>query len=313
MSNVFEDIIKQQGLIILDGALATELEARGANLNHSLWSAKLLMENPELIKQVQLDYLKAGANIISTATYQASFEGFEKHGYTRTETTQLMKMSVLIAEAARRDFQMSYGKNINQVILIAASIGPYGASLADGSEYHGQYGVTIGDLIEFHKDRLAVLVNTNADILAFETIPCLDEAMAIKKLISLYPTKKAWVSFSCQDGQRLSSGELFADAVKLLQDANEVIGIGVNCTAPRHIESLVQIAKPITNKTIMVYPNKGETYDPITKSWETKLNNNNHFINDARKWLAAGAFAIGGCCRTSPEDIKQLEALIKTR
>lgn len=312
MSNSFEKIIKEQGIIILDGALATELEARGANLNHSLWSAKLLKEDPDLIKQVQLDYLEVGANVITTATYQASFEGFEKQGYTRKATIDLMEMSVLIAEAARKEFLLSNGKGIKRIILVAASIGPYGASLADGSEYHGNYGVTLDDLINFHADRLAVLANTNADILAFETIPCLDEAKAIKKLLTLYPNKKAWVSFSCQDGQRLSSGEFFADAVRLLDDSNEVIGIGVNCTAPIYVESLVQIAKSITDKIIMAYPNKGESYDPISKSWETRLNDDNHFINDAKKWFAAGALAIGGCCRTNPKDIKQLAALKKT-
>ena len=308
--SAFGHIIKKQGFVILDGALATELEARGANLNHLLWSAKLLTEDPSMIRQVHLDYLNAGANVITTASYQASFIGFEKQGYSSEDAIELMKLSVNLAIEARDIFLFENRNKNSQVPIIAASLGPYGAALADGSEYTGYDDVSISTLRSFHAERLNVMLDTEADILAFETIPCLNEAMAIKELLHQYPSKKAWISFSCKDGLHLCSGALFEDAVKLLYDSNEVIGIGVNCTAPQHIESLINVAVPLTQQLILVYPNKGEEYDPIQKKWEVSAKSNPDFIENAKVWIGAGANAIGGCCRTSPTEIQQLNGLI---
>lgn len=309
MTSLFDNIIQQQGFIILDGALATELEARGANLNHALWSAKLLNENPELIKEVHLDYLMAGANIVTTASYQASFIGFENQGYTKEKAIDLLKLSVQLALEARELFMSNQNKISVSTPLIAASLGPYGAALADGSEYTGYQNISIATLMGFHKERLALIQQTDADIIAFETIPCVDEAIAIKNLLADHPGKKAWISFSCKDEKHLCSGELFEDAIKILKDSEEVIGVGVNCTAPQYIESLIKIAKQNTQKTIMVYPNKGEIYNAVDKVWEP-LNGCMHDFNSyAKLWLAAGAKAIGGCCRTSPADIGRLNEL----
>jgi homocysteine S-methyltransferase len=311
MISHFDSIINQQGFVILDGALATELEARGANLNHALWSAKLLAGNPSLIKQVHEHYLQVGANVISTASYQASFLGFEKQGYTHQEAIHFLQYSVQLAMEARDHYLLQLNNPLTIKPLIAASIGPYGAALADGSEYTGYKNVTVNELISFHQERLNILANTEADILAFETIPCLDEAIAIKELLNKHPLQQAWISFSCKDEIHLSSGELFEEAVKILEDSEQVIGIGVNCTAPEFILSLIQIAKPITSKTILVYPNKGEVYNPIDKVWETAKSGCIDFQHNATLWLNAGAKAIGGCCRTSPLEIQGLAELIK--
>ncbi len=310
MTSPFHQIIKEQGLVILDGALATELEARGANLNHALWSAKLLAENPALIQKVHEHYLQVGANVISTASYQASFLGFEKQGYTKQEAIHFLQNSVQLAIDARDQYVKQFTNPLSIKPLVAASIGPYGAALADGSEYTGYKNVSVKTLMEFHEERLVVLSNTQADILAFETIPCIEEALAIKELLKLHPQKQAWISFSCKDGSHLSSGELFEDAIKLLEDADQIIGVGVNCTPPACILSLIQIAKPITSKVILVYPNKGETYNAIDKVWEHVDGCKLTFFENATMWLEAGAKAIGGCCRTSPADIKQLSELI---
>jgi len=307
MNSFFDHIIEKQGCVILDGALATELEKRGANLNHTLWSAKLLIENPALIKQVHLDYLHAGAAIITTASYQASFEGFAKEGYSKKETEQLINLSVTLAREAIDEFLNTTPSAQSQAPLVAASIGPYGAALADGAEYRGNYNVSIEKLIEFHKDRLALLVKSNADILAFETIPCLEEAFAIKELLKRYPQSQAWVSFSCKDEAHLCSGALFSEAVELLKDSPNIIGVGVNCTAPQYIEALIKIAVAITHQYIIVYPNKGETYNSNTKTWEPTDNCHLSFVDNAQIWKAAGAKVIGGCCRTNPEDILQLK------
>ena len=309
MTSLFDSIIQEQGLVILDGALATELEARGANLNHALWSAKLLNENPELIKEVHLDYLMAGANIVTTASYQASFIGFEKQGYTKEQAIALLKLSVELAVQARDTYLTNSSTKQLLKPLIAASLGPYGAALADGSEYTGYQNISVELLMEFHQERLQLIQETPTDIVAFETIPCIDEAFAIKKLLAKYPSKKAWVSFSCKDEKHLCSGELFEDAIKLLNDSNEIMGVGVNCTAPQFIESLIQIAKVNTDKLILVYPNKGETYNAVDKVWEP-INGCLHDFNSyAKLWLAAGAKAIGGCCRTNPADINRLTEL----
>lgn len=189
MSDPFIRIIQQQGLVILDGALATELEARGANLNHALWSAKLLKEDPSLIQKVHEYYLQVGANVISTASYQASFLGFEKQGYSREEAIRLLEKSVQLALDARENFLQELGLHLPIKPLIAASIGPYGAALADGSEYTGYKNVTVDELMNFYEDRIHVLSNTKADLLAFEMVPCIEEAIAIKikeKYIILY-------------------------------------------------------------------------------------------------------------------------------
>jgi homocysteine S-methyltransferase len=307
MGNIFEPFIREKGFVVLDGAMATELESRGADLNHTLWSAKLLKENPALIKQVHYDYLIAGADVITTASYQASFEGFASNGYTADEAIELMKLSVQLAFDAREEAMKVLPQK--QKPIIAASVGPYGASLADGSEYRGNYGISIADLKSFHRKRMKVLIETGADILACETIPCLDEAIALKELLTEFPGVQAWISFSCKDESHLSSGELFADAAQLLAQSAAVIAVGVNCTAPQYITSLVKTAALNTDKYILVYPNKGEVYDAVSKCWLPAADAHSHFIDDVKNWFTAGAKIIGGCCRTTPADIKQLEHL----
>jgi len=307
MKNIFDNFIQKKGLVVLDGAMATELEARGANLNHSLWSAKLLNENPGLIKQVHYDYLTAGADVITTASYQASFEGFAKHGYTTEEAVGLMQLSVQLAFDAREEAMKAFPGR--EKPLVAASVGPYGASLADGSEYRGNYGVGIEDLKTFHRRRMQVLVETGADVLACETIPCIDEAVALQELLAEFPGVQAWISFSCKDESHLSSGEDFAEAVKLLNQSAQVVAVGVNCTAPQRIASLVKIAAANTGKYILVYPNKGEVWDAVNKCWLPANTGDTHFYDGAKSWYLAGAEIIGGCCKTTPEDIKQLQQL----
>ncbi|QEC77982.1 homocysteine S-methyltransferase [Mucilaginibacter ginsenosidivorax] len=307
MKNIFDNFIQSRGFVVLDGAMATELEARGANLNHSLWSAKLLNEDPELIKQVHYDYLVAGADVITTASYQASFEGFAKHGYTHDEAIALMQLSVQLAFEARDEFMKEFPHR--EKPIVAASVGPYGASLADGSEYRGNYGVSIQDLKTFHRRRMQVLIETNADVLACETIPCIDEAVALLELLTEFPGVQAWISFSCKDAVRLSSGEDFAEALKLLNQSTQVVAVGVNCTAPQYIEALVKIAAENTGKHILVYPNKGEVWDAANKCWLPASTGDTHFYNGAKSWYLAGAKIIGGCCKTTPEDIRQLQQL----
>lgn len=301
--------IQKNAVLILDGAMATELEKRGADLNHALWSAKLLIENPNLIKQVHRDYILAGANIITSASYQASFEGFAQQGMSEQTAIRLMQLSISLALEAR-DEAMAANPAIKIAPLVAASIGPYGASLANGSEYTGNYEVGINELIEFHSKRFAVFAETGADLLACETIPSIEEALALIAALKAYPTLKAWISFSCKDDSHVCSGSSFEACVAIANSSPQVIAVGVNCTDPKFIESLVTIARQHTEKHIVVYPNKGETWDALHKCWIPGGAHTN-FVDAAKKWYQAGARLIGGCCQTSPDDILQLSKALK--
>jgi homocysteine S-methyltransferase len=218
-----------------------------------------------------------------------------------------MQLSVELAFQARADAMKAMPRK--EKPLVAASIGPYGAFLADGSEYRGNYGISIQELKSFHRNRIKILIEAGADILACETIPCLDEAIALKELLTEFPNAQAWISFSCKNETQISSGEYFADVLHQLNSSDQIIAVGVNCTAPQYITPLIKTAKENTEKLILVYPNKGEVWDATNKCWLPLSTGHSHFIDDARAWYAAGAKIIGGCCRISPADIEQLKDL----
>lgn len=323
--NVIARWLAAQPRLVLDGALATELERRGADLNDPLWSARLLIEQPELIRQVHRDYFEAGADVATSASYQASFEGFARRGLDAAQAAALMRLSVQLAREARDAFWADWlaspraaAQPTRRRPLVAASVGPYGAMCADGSEYRGDYGLDEAALMAFHRPRLQVLVTAGADLLACETIPCIAEATALARLLAELPGRPAaWISYSCRDGGHNSQGEPWADCVRALQGFAQVAAIGVNCTAPGHIEPLVATARTLSDKPIVVYPNAGEHYDPVSKQWRSAPVGHDHgqrhgigptarFEDQALRWAAAGARLIGGCCRTGPADIAAL-------
>jgi len=300
--------LAQRPHLVLDGALGTELARRGADILDPLWSARLLIENPALIRAVHLDYYRAGADLATTATYQATFEGFARRGIGRDEAARLMRLAVTLACEARDQFwredEAQATRSGRLRPLVAASIGPYGAMLADGSEYRGQYGLSEAALMDFHRPRLELLAASGADLLACETVPCLVEGLALARLLDEAPGREAWISFSCRDGTHVSQGEPFAECVAALDGFASVAAIGVNCTAPQHVESLVRIARAHTSKPIVVYPNSGETYDARDGSWHgTAQDGGAALAEAAMRWAHAGAQLIGGCCRTTPQDI----------
>ena len=219
--------------IVLDGGLATQLEAQGADLSDELWSARLLVEDPGAILAAHLAYFRAGARIATTASYQATFEGFERRGIGRDDATVLLRRSVELAAAARDTMLEEHRSGPER--YIAASIGPFGAMLADGSEYRGRYGRTVEQLRDFHRERLEVLFATDADVLAVETIPEIEEAAAVAQLVAATPDAAAWVSFSCADGRRIRSGAPIEDAVAAVAFTPGILAVGVNCTAPEHV------------------------------------------------------------------------------
>jgi homocysteine S-methyltransferase len=308
MQRPLEALLAARPVVILDGALATEMERRGADLFDPLWSAKYLIEQPGLIRAVHADYFKAGADVATPATYQATFEAFQRRGMDREAAAQLMRDAVRLATEAREEFwSVPANREGRRRPLVAASIGPYGAMLADGSEYRGHYARSDGQLRDFHRLRFEVLAESGADLLAFETIPCLREALVLAGLLEEFPSMSAWISFSCQDGSRNSEGEDIGACAAALQPCSQISAVGMNCTRPEFVESLLLRMREHTGKPLLTYPNSGETYDATAKVWR----GNPHlrtFADQARSWYDAGARIMGGCCRTTPQDIRAIYA-----
>jgi homocysteine S-methyltransferase len=310
--NPLTPFLVNNGTLVLDGGLATELEAYGFDLGDTLWSARLLLDAPEAIRQVHLDYLAAGADCIISASYQATITGFMGRGMSEAQAVELIRLSVQIAVDARDEFWAKAENRRNRIRpIVAASVGPYGAALADGSEYTGDYDLDETGLYTFHRQRWLILANSaaggaaGADMLACETIPSYPESQALARLLVETPERAAWFSFSCRDGQHISDGTPLVDCIASLNDMAQVAAVGINCTPPRYIPSLLALAREATDKPIIVYPNSGETYDARNHRWLGK-SVPAEFGTYSREWRKAGATLIGGCCRTRPDHIRQI-------
>ena len=296
--------------IIIDGALASELQRRGCDLNDSLWSAKVLIEQPDLIRQVHYDYFKAGADCATTASYQASPLGFAKKGISLDESIKLIKKSVELAQQAKEQYLTQIGKN--KPLFIAGSVGPYGAYLADGSEYTGNYQLSEDKFIEFHQIRIQALIDAKADILACETLPNFAEIKALVKVLKQYPTMTAWFSFTLKDANHLSDGSPLKEVIDYLNNVDQVVSVGINCIALEEVTAALTVLQTLTRKPLIVYPNSGEQYDPTTKQWHKNHQHNCTFKNQLPTWLKLGAKLIGGCCQTTPKDIAEIADYLKS-
>ena len=306
MTNPLRPFLETHNVIVLDGAVATELERRGADLRDPLWSAKLLRENPALIRQVHYDYFAAGADVATTASYQATIPGLMQRGLDHQQAVNVLCLSVTLAQDARDEFWSLESNHTNRLRpLVAASVGCYGAFLHNGSEYRGDYGLTVQQLIDWHRPRVEILADCGADLIACETIPCLAEGEALVKLLAEFPHVSAWLSYCCQDEFRLCHGESFADAIALANASANIVAAGANCTAPRYIEGLLASVAGNAQKPLLVYPNSGETWDLIRQGWhESKAEPDwRHLV---LRWHQAGARLIGGCCRTTPDTIRSI-------
>lgn len=283
------------GVLISDGGLATELEARGHDLSDDLWSARLLAEAPDEIVAVHEAFFRAGAHIATTASYQASFEGFAAQGIDRVEAERLMRRSVELARSARGA--------ASAPAWVAASVGPYGAMLAQGEEYIGRYGLSVAELAAWHRPRLEVLTAADPDVLALETIPDSDEAEALVGLVGEQGIP-AWLSYTIA-GDRTRAGQPLEEAFAVAADVPQIVAVGVNCCAPADVLGAVVTARRVTGKPVIVYPNSGEVWDGANRVWvgtpgmDTGL---------AAEWVAAGARIVGGCCRVRPDDIAAMAA-----
>lgn len=304
--NPLTPFLEGQGFLLLDGGLATELERAGHDLRDSLWSARLLLENPEAIAQVHRDYLLAGADCLITASYQATLTGFQRRGLSREAAAALIHRSIALAINTRDQFWQEPANQVGRLRpLVAASVGPYGAYLANGAEYTGDYDLDEKGLVAFHRERWFILAESGADLLACETIPSAVEARALAQLAQETPEMPLWVSFSCRDREQINDGTLLKEAVRPLLDLPQVVALGVNCTAPSHIPSLIGKLKTVTDKPVVVYPNSGETYDAAQKCW-LGMSSAVEFAAASQLWFSTGAHLIGGCCRTGPDHIRQM-------
>ena len=291
--------------LILDGALATELEARGCNLADTLWSAKVLMENPELIYQVHYDYFAAGANVAITASYQATPLGFAARGLDSGQASALIRQSVTLAQRARDDYRAASGSEAP--LLVAGSVGPYGAYLANGAEYRGDYALPAAEMKDFHRPRVAALLEGGVDLLACETLPSFGEIQALISLLAEFPHSSAWFSFTLRDAQHLSDGTPLSKVAEVINAAPQVVAVGLNCVALESVTPALQTLQALTDKPLLVYPNSGEQYDAVSKSWHSAPSGCT--LHDKfPEWQQAGARLIGGCCRTTPQDIAAIAA-----
>lgn len=299
---------KSGGVAVIDGGLATELERHGADLNDPLWSAKCLLTSANLVRQVHLDYLEAGADIIITASYQATIQGFEAKGFSKEESEALLKKSVDIALEARDIYYEKYGES-SRPILVAASVGSYGAYLADGSEYSGDYGnaMNLEFLKSFHRRRVQVLAESGADLIAFETVPNKLEAQAFVELLEEGIKIPGWLSFNSKDGVNVVSGDSLTECAKIADLCKKIVAVGINCTPPRFISGLILAIKKVSSKPILIYPNSGETYDAEIKQWVKNTGVPDvDFVSYVNKWCEIGASLVGGCCRTTPNTIRAI-------
>jgi homocysteine S-methyltransferase len=283
------------GTVVLDGGMSNQLESAGHDLSDELWSARLLAERPEAIVAAHLAYFEAGANVAITSSYQATFEGFGKRGIGRERAAELLALSVELArEAARR-------ARTDRPLWVAASVGPYGAMLADGSEYRGKYGLSVDALERFHRPRLEVLAGARPDVLALETVPDADEATALLRAVRGLGVP-AWLSYTV-DGDRTRAGQPLEEAFAPAADVDEVIAVGVNCCAPEDVDGAIRTAARVTGKPVVVYPNSGEAWDAGARTWTGR---SSFAPEQVRGWQDAGARLIGGCCRVGPEAITSI-------
>lgn len=295
--------------MILDGGLATQLEVQGCDLGNVLWSASLLRTDPDAIVAASRAYLDAGAECMATATYQASREGFAQLGLTAPQADELMLQSVTLAQRARDEFLLAEPA-VEMTPLIAASIGPFGAMLHDGSEYRGDYGVPEKALRDFHASRLTLLDGSAADVLALETIPSKLEAEVLAELLAQCETP-AWISFSCRDGAHVVDGTPIEEIAALFADHSRVVGVGVNCTPPQYVAELVQrLGKVVPGMALLAYPNSGETYHVEDNSWSGTVTPGD-CAAAARTWVDAGAKIVGGCCRMGPAHIHEMRQALR--
>jgi homocysteine S-methyltransferase len=305
--NPLAPFLEHHGFVLLDGGLSTQLERHGANLAGELWTTRVLLEAPDKLRAAHRDFLAAGADVIASATYQASMPGLERCGMSAVTAAETMRGAIRLAREERDAFWREHGGAGRLRPLVAASLGPFGACLHDGSEYHGHYGLGKRALEDFHRPRVALLADAGADLFAFETIPSLLEAEAILAVLEEYTDLTAWISFSCSDDRHVAHGEPFADCAAAVAASDRALAVGINCLAPEWVPGLLEAGRG-ARLPLAVYPNSGEHWDAGEQHWRGQACSD----MDVGAWHAAGARLIGGCCRTDADDIRRMKERLET-
>ncbi|MBD3006356.1 homocysteine S-methyltransferase [Streptomyces sp. 5-10] len=309
----------ERGPLVLDGGLSNQLEAQGCDLSDELWSARLLADDPGQLEAAHTAYARAGARVLITGSYQATYEGFAHRGVGHEEATALLRRSVELARAGaeraaaertaegeRAVGEWGAGEPGAEPVWVAASVGPYGAMLADGSEYRGRYGLSVAELARFHRPRIEALAAAGPDALALETVPDADEAAALLSAVEGCGVP-VWLSYSIA-GETTRAGQPLREAFALAAGVDQVIAVGVNCCEPDDADRAVEMAADITGKPVVVYPNSGEEWDATARSWRGRATFDPGRV---KAWRDAGARLIGGCCRVGPERIAELAAVVR--
>jgi homocysteine S-methyltransferase len=304
-----KDLMERKGSVVIDGAMSTALEKKGCDLNDALWSAKVLIEEPQKIFDVHYDYFVSGANVAITASYQATEAGFLKKGLSSERARGLIELSARLASDARREFTEKNPGTDAADYLIAGAVGPYGAYLANGAEYTGDYSLTAQEYEDFHILRMQALRAGGADFFAFETLPRIDEASVLLALARRLGMS-SWVTFTLRDSEHISSGESLADAARLCDRDGGVDAIGLNCVKRELVSDALKLIRSVSDKPLIVYPNSGEQYDPKTKTW-SHPSGSRGWEQFVPQWHSLGALCIGGCCRTLPSDIVEIARLME--
>ena len=302
------DVIRRRGALVIDGAMSTALEKLGMVLNDSLWSARALIEHPEFVREVHRQYFEAGANAAITDSYQATEAGFGAKGYTAEQARNWIRRAAELAREAKNDVLLDHPEWVPEDLLVAGAIGPYGAYLADGSEYTGAYELSRDEYVKFHQLRLNALLDGGADVLAIETQPRLDEVLTVLSMIDNRDVT-CWVTVTLKGGAMPDGTDLEAFAKAM--DANpQVEAFGINCVKREWVEPALLKMREFTQKPLVVYPNSGETYDPVTKTWHAAGPHEPSWSHYVPLWEKTGALCLGGCCRTLPQDISEIARLV---
>lgn len=303
----FKDLLDKNEYVILDGALGTELENRGYDVSGKLWSAKYLLENPKVIQDLHEVYLRAGADIITTSSYQATIQGLEDYGLTEQEATDTIALTVDLAKKARENVWNALSddaKNKRPYPLISGDVGPYAAYLADGSEYKGNYHLSKEEFKDFHRTRIKSLLSAGCDFLGIETIPNVVEAEALIELLAdEFPETEAYMSFTAQDDESISDGTAIETVAALCDASKQILAFGINCSSPAVISNLLKKIRTVSQKPLVTYPNSGEVYDGATQTWKSLPDHTHTLLENSQIWHQFGAKVVGGCCRTTPDDI----------
>ncbi|MGI3781739.1 MAG: homocysteine S-methyltransferase [Janthinobacterium lividum] len=288
------------GPLVLDGGLATQLEAQGRDLSSSVWSARVLADDPDAVLDAHRAFFAAGAQVATTSSYQVSSRGFASVGMDGVAISRLLRRSVRLARRASDE--------VADETWVAASVGPYGAALGDGSEYRGDYGLSVVQLRRWHRFGIQVLADVGPDVLALETVPCLAEVEALLEEVRGL-SRPCWLSLTCV-GDRTRAGEPVAEAFAMAAEVDEVAAVGVNCLDPADTPALVALASTVSGKPVVVYPNAGERWDAAARRWTGDQAVVAGYVDG---WLDAGARLVGGCCRVGPGEIAAIAEVVGRR